>query len=60
MSPLAIGLILISAFFHASWNFLGKRAPMKSEVFVITLCAGMALLTPVGLVFASAFELGAA
>lgn len=55
MSPLAISLILISAFFHALWNFLGKRVPMKGEVFLIALIAGMVLLAPVGLVYASAF-----
>ena len=57
MSPLAISLILISAFIHASWNLLAKRVPMRDEVFLIALVAGMVLLTPVGLVYASAFAI---
>jgi drug/metabolite transporter (DMT)-like permease len=40
MTALALTLIIISAFFHASWNFLAKRAGGGATfVWLFTLCA---------------------
>lgn len=52
MTNLALGLVLVSALAHASWNFLLKRAATP-EVFTWWLLVSIAvLLCPVGLVLA--------
>ena len=50
MTGLAVSLILLSAFCHASWNLLLKRAD-NQEVFVWALLAvGAVILLPLGVV----------
>ena len=46
MSPIAIILIVISAFMHAGWNVLSKSRHPSTAFFFITTIAGMALLSP--------------
>jgi len=53
MTPLAIGLVLISALLHAAWNLFGKGSADKSAFFLaqglatMVLCApGVAILWP--------------
>lgn len=44
ITPLAVGLVLLSAVFHAGWNTLSKRAP-DSLAFVLLLCMTAPLWT---------------
>jgi len=52
MPPLALGLVLVAAVIHASWNLLAKQAGGDMR-FALLLQAGVAVLwAPVGLWFA--------
>lgn len=52
MSTLAVGLVLVSAACHATWNLLAKRAGSGGTHFVwLMATAGTVLLTPVAAVF---------
>jgi len=50
MSGLALGFVLISAFAHATWNFLLKRSTNKQVFLWWLLVAASILLAPVGIV----------
>ncbi|HSJ95856.1 MAG TPA: EamA family transporter, partial [Myxococcota bacterium] len=47
MSALALGLVLLSAFVHASWNFLLKRSGGGSGLITAASIASLALYAPV-------------
>lgn len=51
MSPIAIALIVASAILHATWNLLSKRRQPASGYFLLANLAGVALLSPVVLVY---------
>lgn len=46
MSPLALGLILVSVCLHAGWNLLGKRRSPSLAFFALASACGGLLLTP--------------
>ncbi len=47
MSPLSIGLIVLSAVFHASWNILAKRSNDKPSFFWLAGIAATICMLPV-------------
>ena len=47
MTPTAIVLVVISAFVHASWNLLSKRARPSAAFFLVANMAGAVALSPV-------------
>jgi drug/metabolite transporter (DMT)-like permease len=47
MSPLALGLVLIAAVFHATWNLLVKRARERQIMTWLALLAGVIIYLPV-------------
>ena len=51
MSPIAMGLIIASAFLHAAWNLQGKRRNPSAAFFFVATIAGTLLLAPVLLLF---------
>lgn len=46
MSMTAVILVLVSAFVHATWNFLGKRSKPAPIYFALASLAGALLLAP--------------
>ncbi len=46
MSPLAIALVLLSAFLHAGWNLLSKHRNSSASFFLVASLAGALLLSP--------------
>ena len=58
MTPLSLGLVLLSAFAHSTWNFLLKRAG-NQEVFIwCLLVAGSVLMFPLGAALFRLFPIG--
>ncbi|NLN76189.1 MAG: hypothetical protein GX139_07740 [Armatimonadetes bacterium] len=47
MTSAAIFLLVISAFIHATWNFIGKRDDPSARFFLFANTAGVMLLSPV-------------
>lgn len=47
MSGIAISLIIVSAFLHATWNFHSKRIHPTVGFFVVGTLAGALILTPI-------------
>lgn len=50
MTGVALGLVIVSAFAHATWNFLLKRSTDKQVFLWWLLVAASILLAPVGIV----------
>lgn len=54
MTSLAIALLLIAAFFHASWNLIAKRAETSGGgpifIWLFTICTSI-LYTPIALLY---------
>ena len=46
MSPLALGLVLLSVCLHAGWNLLGKRRTPSLAFFVLAMGSGALVLSP--------------
>ena len=58
MTPLSLGLVLLSAFAHSTWNFLLKRAGHQ-EVFVwCLLVSASVLMFPLGTALFRLFPIG--
>jgi drug/metabolite transporter (DMT)-like permease len=51
MSPIAISLIILSAFMHAGWNLFSKRQQPSAAFFLIASLAGGVLLAPVMILY---------
>jgi drug/metabolite transporter (DMT)-like permease len=51
MTPFAILLVTISAFAHATWNFLSKRQNAAPAIFLMASLAAVAVLSPVLFLF---------
>ncbi|MGY0215980.1 EamA family transporter [Endozoicomonadaceae bacterium StTr2] len=51
MTLTAVSLVLISAFMHAGWNYLGKRTEPSPAAFTISICGGCILIVPLLLFF---------
>ena len=51
MTFTAIILLLVSAFMHAGWNFIGKRNSPTAASFLVASLVGIGLLMPFVLVF---------
>ena len=51
MSPIAIGLIVVSAFLHAAWNFHGKSRNPSAAFFLVATAFGALCLAPILLFF---------
>lgn len=51
MSPLAIILLVISAFMHAAWNLRGKRENPTAAFFAAAALGGALMLSPIFLFF---------
>ncbi len=47
MTPLALGIVLIAAFTHATWNYAAKRAGGGLPFVWVSCCIGLALYAPV-------------
>ena len=47
LSTLALSLVLISAFLHASWNLLGKKQAPTMAFFALAMAAGAVFFSPV-------------
>jgi drug/metabolite transporter (DMT)-like permease len=54
MTPLAIGLITVSAFSHAFWNFLGKRREPSLAFFLFANTTAALALSPLLIIFRDA------
>src|SRR5690606_5246817 len=54
MTSLAIALLLIAAFFHASWNLIAKRAETSGGgpifIWLFTICTSI-LYTPIAMLY---------
>jgi len=46
MSPLALGLALLAAFLHASWNLLLRRADDTETTTALMVCCGCVIVAP--------------
>ena len=51
MEPVAVALIVVSAFLHAGWNFHGKSRNPSAAFFLVATAAGTLVLTPLLLLF---------
>jgi drug/metabolite transporter (DMT)-like permease len=51
MTLIAIGLITLSAFTHASWNFLSKRENPSAAFFLMTTITSSVVLLPLAIIF---------
>lgn len=51
MSPVAIILVILSAFLHAGWNLHSKRQHPSAAFFLIASLAGFALLSPTLIIY---------
>jgi hypothetical protein len=51
MSPLAIGLIIVSAVMHAGWNLLSKSQRPSASFFLIASTTGALLFSPTLVVY---------
>lgn len=51
MTVTAIVLVVVSAFVHAGWNLLSKRARPSSAYFLVASLAGALVLSPVLLLY---------
>ena len=51
MEPIAVALIVVSAFLHATWNFHGKSRNPSAAFFLVATAAGTLVLTPMLLFF---------
>lgn len=51
MSPVAIVLVVLSAFMHAGWNLLIKRQHPSAAFFLVASISGALLLTPVLVIY---------
>lgn len=49
MSPLALGLVLLAAFIHASWNLLAKKSGGDIHFALLTTVGVIVLWSPLGL-----------
>lgn len=47
MSPLALGIVLVAAFTHATWNYAAKRAGGGLPFVWLSCCMGLTLYIPV-------------
>ena len=54
MEPIAVALVVVSAFLHAAWNFHGKSRHPSAAFFLIATAAGALALLPVLLFFVPA------
>lgn len=52
MTPIALGLVLLAALIHASWNLLAKRSGGDIHFALLTTAGVIVLWSPVGLWFA--------
>jgi drug/metabolite transporter (DMT)-like permease len=46
MTPLALGIVLIAAFTHATWNYAAKRAGGGLPFVWVSCCIGLCFYTP--------------
>ena len=51
MEPIAVALLVASAFLHATWNFHGKSRNPSAAFFLVATAAGTLVLTPLLLFF---------
>lgn len=57
MQPIAIILILISVFMHATWNLIGKRRSPTTAFFLVSNCVGVLCFSPVLFIYWDQFLL---
>ena len=53
MSPTAVVLLLIAAFTHAGWNFLGKRDHPTLAYFLVANTMGVVCVLPILIYYCS-------